>query len=253
MKNIVLITGHIGTGKSTISDMLRRRGYVVIDTDQLRKDVFRVNPAVRAVLFGKYNQSVIGPDGSLSTGIRDEAMESMDTYIWLDRISRNALSCALKEAITYALEPQSPDPTYSLEGTVFIEAPHRFNWIIKTILDIVPSECIHQFRITVSDPNEQVSRVVERYRKRLGIRVERTGDANDSSTTDEISRNAELLDDYGMMIRRTLALQENLDRNCQEVIDSSHSNVIMPVVLRNDDPELLDSLVNQICDTLNGK
>ena len=94
---------------------------------------------------------------------------------------------------------------------------------------------------------------MERYRKRLGIRVERTGDANDSSTTDEISRNAELLDDYGMMIRRTLALQENLDRNCQEVIDSSHSNVIMPVVLRNDDPELLDSLVNQICDTLNGK
>lgn len=61
----IALTGGIGAGKSTVAQALRRRGAVVVDADQLAREV--VEPGTRgylAVVTG-FGDSVVGPDGRL--------------------------------------------------------------------------------------------------------------------------------------------------------------------------------------------
>ena len=47
---LIGITGGIGSGKSAISDELRRRGYMVYDTDREAKRIIETRPAVRKAI-----------------------------------------------------------------------------------------------------------------------------------------------------------------------------------------------------------
>jgi dephospho-CoA kinase len=63
---VVGLTGGIATGKSTVAQMFKRCGAIVIDADQLARDIVRPgNPAWREIVkvFGK---TVLNPDRSLN-------------------------------------------------------------------------------------------------------------------------------------------------------------------------------------------
>ena len=62
---LVGLTGGVATGKSTVAQMFKRCGAVVIDADQLARDVVRPGrPAWRAIVrdFGK---GILHPDGTI--------------------------------------------------------------------------------------------------------------------------------------------------------------------------------------------
>lgn len=64
MKRVGL-TGGIATGKSAVSGFLRERGAVVIDADQLAREVVaRGTPGLDAVV-AEFGAEVLGPDGEL--------------------------------------------------------------------------------------------------------------------------------------------------------------------------------------------
>lgn len=62
---LVGLTGGIGSGKSTVSEMLASRGAVIVDADQIVRDVQRPGSPVLAALAEAFGDSVIGPDGEL--------------------------------------------------------------------------------------------------------------------------------------------------------------------------------------------
>ena len=46
----IAITGNIGSGKTTVGDYLRSKGYEVVDTDQIARDVVKPGePALNIV------------------------------------------------------------------------------------------------------------------------------------------------------------------------------------------------------------
>ncbi|MCW2840517.1 MAG: dephospho-CoA kinase [Aeromicrobium sp.] len=59
------LTGGIGSGKSTVSALLAEHGAVVIDYDQLARDVVAVGSPALDEIADRFGAGVIAPDGSL--------------------------------------------------------------------------------------------------------------------------------------------------------------------------------------------
>ena len=51
-KNAIVLTGGIGTGKSTVASFLKMFGYKIIDADAISKEVFEKNKDKIKSLFG---------------------------------------------------------------------------------------------------------------------------------------------------------------------------------------------------------
>lgn len=62
---LVGLTGGIGSGKSTVSALLAERGAVIVDADQVVRDVQQPGSPVLAQLAERFGAQVIAEDGSL--------------------------------------------------------------------------------------------------------------------------------------------------------------------------------------------
>jgi dephospho-CoA kinase len=65
---LVGLTGGIGAGKSTVGEMLAARGAVIVDADQVVRDVQRPGSPVLTRLAERFGPEVIGSDGELDRG-----------------------------------------------------------------------------------------------------------------------------------------------------------------------------------------
>ena len=62
------LTGGIGSGKSTVARMLADRGAVVVDADQIARDLVEPGGAALAQLVTEFGPRILQADGSLSRG-----------------------------------------------------------------------------------------------------------------------------------------------------------------------------------------
>ena len=62
---MVGLSGSLGSGKSTVGRALEARGAVVIDTDQVAREVVAPGSAGAQAVFDHFGQGVRGADGSL--------------------------------------------------------------------------------------------------------------------------------------------------------------------------------------------
>ena len=85
---LVGLTGGVATGKSTVAKMFKQCGAVVIDADQLARDVVKPGkPAWRAIvtLFGK---TVLNQDRSLNR-------QALGSIVFRNRTKRRQLECII--------------------------------------------------------------------------------------------------------------------------------------------------------------
>jgi dephospho-CoA kinase len=65
---LVGLTGNIGSGKSTVDQLLSARGATIIDADVLSRRAVEIGtPAYRAIV-ERWGTSILGPDGMLDRG-----------------------------------------------------------------------------------------------------------------------------------------------------------------------------------------
>ena len=62
------LTGGIGSGKSTVARMLAERGAVVVDADQIARELVEPGGAALAELVTEFGPRILQADGSLSRG-----------------------------------------------------------------------------------------------------------------------------------------------------------------------------------------
>jgi dephospho-CoA kinase len=65
---LVGLTGGIGAGKSTVSAMLAERGAVIVDADQIARDLQSPGSPVLAAMAERFGGHIIRDDGSLDRG-----------------------------------------------------------------------------------------------------------------------------------------------------------------------------------------
>lgn len=85
------LTGGIGSGKSTVAQRFRELGAVVIDADQLAREVVAVDSAGLAAIRQRFGDAVMARDGSLDRG-------ALGKIVFADAQARKDL-----EAITHPL------------------------------------------------------------------------------------------------------------------------------------------------------
>ena len=65
---IIGITGSIGCGKTTVSELFRERGFEVINIDQLYHDLIKPGSEVYKKITGKFGNSIINKDKTINRG-----------------------------------------------------------------------------------------------------------------------------------------------------------------------------------------
>jgi dephospho-CoA kinase len=65
---IIALTGGIASGKNTVGELVARRGYLVIDSDRIARELTQAGSPVLAEIVGEFGDDVLGSDGSLDRG-----------------------------------------------------------------------------------------------------------------------------------------------------------------------------------------
>ncbi len=65
-KYIIGITGGIGSGKSTVADLFRKRGFHIIDADDVARDVVKPGSELLPEIVEHFGKDILNSDGSLN-------------------------------------------------------------------------------------------------------------------------------------------------------------------------------------------
>lgn len=86
------LTGGIATGKSTVADMLVRRGAILIDADQIAREIVQPNSDVLNQIQERFGKNVILQDGSMNR-------KKLSELIFADPVAREDLEAILHPLI----------------------------------------------------------------------------------------------------------------------------------------------------------
>ena len=201
-----ILTGNIGSGKSTVAAELRKLGYPVIDSDRLMKDIYLTDPGVRGAIFSLFGPDAIDPIVGLSAKMRKLALEDMMVYRWLEKITCNPMDSALGSIFWNLPYPSGPKVNGHSKGIAFIETPVMSAWMFGGMARTRELEHEYTFKIWTLNTEDRIDRVVERYRKKTDLKTEPYGFVQYPKEVYE--NNKKLLDAYRDMIVRTDRLQD---------------------------------------------
>ncbi len=131
MTKIIGITGGIGTGKSTVSSVLRDRGYRIIDADRIARDVVRPGSTALEELAAAFGGSILNEEGGLDRGALASIVFSDDQK--KERMER-IITDRVVEQVRRLTEEAREDGS---EGLVFLDAPTLFETGADRLTDAV--------------------------------------------------------------------------------------------------------------------
>lgn len=137
---VIGLTGGIGTGKSTVSDYLKKKGCLIIDADALSREMTQKGkPAVNeiAIAFGNH---LVDEEGNLDR-------KALGKIVFNDKKKLDILQAIItNKVVEYIEESISSLKTDNYDGIVVIDAPLLFecgmehmsdeNWLVTTDLDV---------------------------------------------------------------------------------------------------------------------
>ncbi len=89
---LVGLTGGIGAGKSTVANLLAERGAVVLDADQVARDVVEPDQPAFAALVEEFGPDIVGSDGRLDrAAVAAKAFSTPEGKAALDAITHPAI------------------------------------------------------------------------------------------------------------------------------------------------------------------
>ena len=89
---LVGLTGGIGAGKSTVAALLAERGAVVLDADQVAREVVEPDQPAFAALVEQFGPSIVGADGQLDRqALANVAFATPESKALLDAITHPAI------------------------------------------------------------------------------------------------------------------------------------------------------------------
>ena len=195
--NTHILTGHIGSGKSSVAKVLMKMGYYVVNIDRMTKDIVLDTPEIKAALFARFGSGAVVPEIGLSEEVRELALKDMKVYDWIDGMLSVYLSETLSRVNKFLFRTAKPETFQML-----VESATVPQWLNERARGKV-------FRILVTDTDARIDRVVERHKSKYNIETECRGFY--CRTQDEYDANKRYLADYRNMIVKTDELQNKLD------------------------------------------
>ncbi|HAN35973.1 MAG TPA: dephospho-CoA kinase, partial [Acidimicrobiaceae bacterium] len=131
---LVGLTGGIGSGKSTVSAALAARGAVIVDADQVVRDVQQPGSPVLAKLAERFGAQVIAADGSLDRpALAAIAFADPDALKDLNGIVHPAVGAEMNRQVMQHVASErvvvldipllTENPREGLQGKIVVDVP----------------------------------------------------------------------------------------------------------------------------------
>ncbi len=144
---IIGLTGSIATGKSTVANMLKKRGIPVVDADEVARIVVeKGRPALQKIV-EVFGENVLLEDGTLNR-------PALGNIIFNDPEARNTLNAIMHPAIREEMESQKACHIQNEEPIIIMDIPLLFeNHLTDTVDRIV---------VVTVDEGTQLHRLMKR-------------------------------------------------------------------------------------------
>ncbi len=130
------LTGGVASGKSTVSGMLRELGAVVIDADQLARDVVARGTAGLAAVVAEFGSDLLTPEGDLDR-------PAMAALVFADPAARKRLE-AIVHPLVFAeimrLEEEAPAGSVVVHDIPLLAESGRADTFDAVVVVDVPTE-----------------------------------------------------------------------------------------------------------------
>lgn len=143
------LTGGIATGKSTVSEMLRRRGARLIDADQIARAVVEPGQKGNEQVRRRFGEQVFHPDGSLNR-------KALGAIVFRDKSARQDLNRLLHPLIMQRMkeekehwEKNDPNQVVILDIPLLIE--EDLTSLVDQVILVYVSESIQLKRLMNRD------------------------------------------------------------------------------------------------------
>jgi dephospho-CoA kinase len=120
---LIGLTGGIGSGKSTVSSLLAKRGAVIIDADAITRELQQPGAPLLGVLAERFGAHIIAADGSLiREELRNIAFSDADALKDLNKIVHPAVATEMDRRME---EVRNTDKVVILDIPLLTENPRQ--------------------------------------------------------------------------------------------------------------------------------
>jgi dephospho-CoA kinase len=138
---ILGITGGIGSGKSTASQMLGELGAVVIDADQVGHKIYLPNTPAWREIVEEFGEEVVAPDQTIDrTKLGPIVFSNAQKLQALNRITHGKIYAYIQGQIDY-IRKHHADGVVAVEAAILLEAGWRSLveqlWVVVATEDVV--------------------------------------------------------------------------------------------------------------------
>jgi dephospho-CoA kinase len=138
---ILGITGGIGSGKSTASQMLGELGAVVIDADQVGHKIYLPNTPAWREIVEEFGEEVVAPDQTIDrTKLGPIVFSDAQKLQALNRITHGKIYAYIQGQIDY-IRAHRADGVVAVEAAILLEAGWRSLveqlWVVVATEDVV--------------------------------------------------------------------------------------------------------------------
>jgi dephospho-CoA kinase len=147
---LVGLTGGIGTGKSTVSTMLRALGAVVIDADVLAREVVAPGEPTLARIVAEFGRGILRADGTLDR-------RALGAIVFADPAKRKRLEALTHPQIRERFASRLAEiAAHGFHGIAFFDAP--------VMIESGTYKNMDRLVVVVADEATQIARLMERDR-----------------------------------------------------------------------------------------
>lgn len=159
------LTGGIATGKSTVSQMLERRGAALVDADRIAREVVEPGQAPLRQIAERFGQAVLNEDGTLNR-------RKLGQIVFSDEAERKALEAITHPAIRALmrermerLEAERPDRLVVVDVPLLFES--KLQSLFEQVLVVYVPRSVQLTRLMERDGLAE-----EEARKRLDAQMD---------------------------------------------------------------------------------
>lgn len=125
---IIGLTGSIASGKSTVSAMLRKKGFPIVDADEIARLVVEPGSPVLLEISRQFGTDIVNEDGSLNR-------EKLGGRIFGNDEERQKLNGIIHPAIRQEMLRQKDDWLLNGANTVIMDIPLLFESKLQSFVD----------------------------------------------------------------------------------------------------------------------
>ena len=133
------LTGGIGSGKTTVTDLLAELGAVIIDADLIAREVVAAGSAGLAAIAAEFGDQVLGPDGEMDR-------EAVAGLVFADPDARarlNAIVHPLVRARSLELVAAAPPDSIVIQSIpLLVETGQADTFDLVVVVDVPPEVAV---------------------------------------------------------------------------------------------------------------